>query len=288
MERKKRNGLIISLLGATVSAIVLVGGTFLTGRSASQDTEKAVRNVSLFYLDELATRREQVVAAALSDYISDLDIALRLMEKDDLSSTENLQRYQAKMKQLYGLEKFAFVDTEGLIYTSQGTRTDISLYDFDYTTLSAPEISIKNQHTEHKKLIIAVPVDRLPFNGKMLVVCFMEIDMARMLNGISLSAQSEVNNTTFCNIYTANGFSLSNTVLGGLAGEDNLYIFISEGDAGRLTSLIERTGFPLQVSDTSFIGGIQARIPERNILIDDSFQGALETLRREFVLKGGD
>ena len=58
--------------------------------------------------------------------------------------------------------------------------------------------------------------------------------------------------------------------------------------AGRLTSLIERTGFPLQVSDTSFIGGIQARIPERNILIDDSFQGALETLRREFVLKGGD
>lgn len=72
------------------------------------------------------------------------------------------------------------------------------------------------------------------------------------------------------------------------AGEDNLYIFISEGDAGRLTSLIERTGFPLQVSDTSFIGGIQARIPERNILIDDSFQGALETLRREFVLKGGD
>ena len=114
MERKKRNGLIISLLGATVSAIVLVGGTFLTGRSASQDTEKAVRNVSLFYLDELATRREQVVAAALSDYISDLDIALRLMEKDDLSSTENLQRYQAKMKQLYGLEKFAFVDTEDL------------------------------------------------------------------------------------------------------------------------------------------------------------------------------
>ena len=222
MERKKRNGLIISLLVATVSAIVLVGGTFLTGRSASQDTEKAVRNVSLFYLDELATRREQVVAAALSDYISDLDIALRLMEKDDLSSTENLQRYQAKMKQLYGLEKFAFVDTEGLIYTSQGTRTDISLYDFDYTTLSAPEISIKNQHTEYKKLIIAVPVDRLPFNGKMLVVCFMEIDMARMLNGISLSAQSEVNNTTFCNIYTANGFSLANTVLGGLAGEDNL------------------------------------------------------------------
>ena len=72
------------------------------------------------------------------------------------------------------------------------------------------------------------------------------------------------------------------------AGEDNLYIFISEGDAGRLTSLIERTGFPLQVSDTSFIGGIQARIPERNILIDDSFQGALETLRKEFVLKGGD
>ena len=222
MEKKKSIVWIIALLGGLLVGILLVGGTFLTGRFSSRDTEQAVRNVSLFYLDELATRREQVVATMLSDYISDMDIALGLLEKNDLASPENLQSYQAKMKQLYGLEKFAFVDSDGLIYTSRGTRTDIELYSFDYKTLSSPQISVKNQNTDNKKLIVAVPVDQLPFNGKKLVVCFMEIDMARMLDVMSISAESGMVNTTFCNIYTKDGFSLANTVLGGLSREDNL------------------------------------------------------------------
>ena len=222
MDKKWKTSWLIPIIGTILVAVILVGGTFFTGRRSSHDTEKAVRNVSLLYLEELAKRREQVVATTLSDYISDMDIALGLMERDDLSSTEKFQSYQAKMKQLYGLEKFAFVDTEGLIYTSRGTRTDINLYHFDYNTLSTPEISVKNQNSEHKKLILAMPVDRLQFKGKTLVVCFMEIDMGRMLDVMSLSSQSGTNNTTFCNIYTKDGFSLANTVLGGLAGEDNL------------------------------------------------------------------
>ena len=245
MIGKKRSGLVISFLGAVIIVILLVGGTFWTGRSASRDTEQAVRNVSLLYLDELATRREQVVATTLSDYISDMDIALGLMEKDDLSSMEKLQRYQAKMKQLYGLEKFAFVDSEGLIYTSRGTRKDISLYNFDYRMLSSPEISIKNQHTEHKKLIVAVPVDHLPFNGKQLVAGFMEIDMARVLDVMSLSIQASSTNTTYCNLYTADGFSLANTVLGGLSGMDNLLSALEEAEFEK--------GFSLATMQKDFI-----------------------------------
>ena len=57
---------------------------------------------------------------------------------------ENLQEYQARMKRLYGLEKFAFVDTDGLIYTSRGTRNDIGIYNFDYKNLTETEIFIKN------------------------------------------------------------------------------------------------------------------------------------------------
>ncbi|MBQ7159611.1 MAG: response regulator [Treponema sp.] len=221
-EKSKRHHrvTVVSVVGGALVAVILVGGTFWSGRSASVDTAQAVRNVSLLYMDELASRREQVVASTLADYISDMDVALGLLEKDDLASIAKLQSYQAKMKQLYGLEKFAFVDTNGLIYTSRGTRTDINLYHFDYNTLSSPEISIKNQETEHKKLVVACPVDRLAFNGQTLVVCFMEIDMQKMLEGVSL--QSNNNGITFCNIYTKDGVSLSNTVLGGLASENNL------------------------------------------------------------------
>ena len=221
METKKRIGIVsIATIVAPIIVIILVLGTIFTGRHASGDTEKAVRNVTLLFMNELANRREQVVASKLNGYINDLDVAVGLLSKEDLASTASLQNYQLRMKQLYGLEKFAFVDTTGLIYTSRGTRTDIDLYNFDYRTLAKSEISLKKNSEEKKTVVIAVPVDRLAFNGRVLVVCFMEIDMNRMLEGISL--ESDRQGITFCNIYSKAGNSLTNLVLGGLASGDNL------------------------------------------------------------------
>ena len=104
------------------------------------------------------------------------------------------------MKQLFKLEKFAFVDEDGLIYTSTGTQDNIDDYRFDYRTISEPEISILNLESPDKKVIIAVPV-HMSFQGKELLVCFMEIDMAEMLSGVSM--QSQEDSATFCNIYTS-------------------------------------------------------------------------------------
>ena len=220
----KRIGITgVTLTGSVLALLFLVFGTLWTGKSASVDTEKAVRNVSLLYLDELATRREQVVSGKLADYISDLDVVIGLLEKSDLSSVSKLQAYQARMKQLYGLEKFAFVDSNGLIYTSRGTRSDIDLYNFDFKNLAEPEISLKNSHSKNRTVIIASPVDHLPFNGQTLVVCFMEININRLLEGFSLQIGQGGRVTTFCNIYTQEGFPLTNEVLGGSATEGNLF-----------------------------------------------------------------
>ncbi|WP_051656651.1 hybrid sensor histidine kinase/response regulator [Butyrivibrio sp. AE3004] len=221
MKVKNSNNLIkIAIISGIIVAFILVFGTIFNGRSASSDTEAAVRNVSLLYLDELAARREQVVTATLNTYISNLKVATGLIGKSDLESVEALQDYQIRMKQLYNLEKFAFVDENGLIYTSKGTRTDIDQYDFDYQTLSGPEISIKTSKKEDMKLIVAIPVDRLPFENHTLLACFMEMDMSIFLEGLSLGGSN--NSTTFCNIYTTDGTSLTNIVLGGLASESNL------------------------------------------------------------------
>ena len=218
----------VTFTGSVFVLLILVFGTLWTGKTSSIDTEKAVRNVSLLYLDELATRREQVVAGKLADYISDLDVAIGLLEKSDLSSVSKLQSYQARMKQLYGLEKFAFVDTNGLIYTSRGNRNDIDLYNFDYKNLAEPEISLKNSQSSNRTVIIASPVDHLPFNGQSLVVCFMEISMSRLLEGFSLQMGQGGRVTTFCNIYTQEGFPLTNEVLGGSAAENTLFSALKE------------------------------------------------------------
>ncbi|MBR3748042.1 MAG: hypothetical protein IKN27_13890, partial [Selenomonadaceae bacterium] len=167
-----------------------------------------------------AGRREQVITSKLNDYINDMSTALDLLTNENLSSVDNLRGYQAKMKQIYGLEKFAFVDTEDTIYTTRGIRNDIDKYDFDYKTLTETKIFIKNLHGNSKKIVIAMPADNLPFAGKTLVACFMEMDMNNLLEGVSI--QSLGNNSTFCNIYTEEGISLTNIVLGGLSSEGNL------------------------------------------------------------------
>ena len=225
---KKDNKLLsTAIIGSAIIAAILILSTFLLGNKAGNDTKSAVRNVSLLYLSELAGRREQVVSAALDDYIRDLDTVLGLIEEKDLESFENLRAYQLKMKRLYDLDKLAFIDSNGLIYTSRGTRSDIDQYQIDYETISEPEISIKNLNSSEKKVIIAVPADNLMVEGKRLIVCFMEIDMNTMLRNISLSSN---NNTTFCNIYTETGVALTDMVLGGLASEDNLLDAMKKAD----------------------------------------------------------
>ncbi len=224
----KNNSIRIAVIGMLVVMLLLVAGNVWMGQSARRASDDAVRTVSLLYLDELAGRREQVVSDNLQRRVSDMQTALELMTDDDLSDMAHLRAYQGKMKRLFTLQKFAFIDEKGLIYTSLGTQTNIGEYGFDYRSIDGPEISIKNLDQADKTVIIARPVDRIPFNGENLIVCFMEIDMKDMLAGVSMHAQES--GSTFTNIYTADGVALSNTVLGGLAVEDNLLDALAAAD----------------------------------------------------------
>ena len=210
---------IVEFFGGILVVLILVAGTIMMGRGARIDTEKAVRSVSMLYLDELAARREQVVASNLQQSIDDVRSCIELMDANDLSDKAHLEAYQTRMKQLFNLERLAFVDTSGRVYTSTGMEPSSDVYAFDYRTIDEPKISILNLYSLDKKVIIAEPVD-IDFNGEHFVVCFMQKDMDVMLEGVSM--RSEANDATFCNIYTTKGVALSNTVLGGLAVEDNL------------------------------------------------------------------
>ena len=232
MESKRRNlNWAAAVIGIAVLAAILVGGTVLTGQNAHRDASEAAHSVSLLYLDELAGRREQVVEDNLKDNINVIRIALGLLKEEDLSDLDHMRAYQRQIKQLFSLERFAFVDEDGLVYTAdEGVRDEADQYAFDRRTLAEPEISLKNAAGAEKKVVIAVPTrDRdLRIGDKQLVVCFMEIDMDVMLQGVSMKSQDS--ETTFCNIYTADGIALSDTVLGGLAAEDNLLDALSRAD----------------------------------------------------------
>ncbi len=227
-NNRHRRSLPVAIVGGVLVAFTLIFGTIYSGHRARQDTEDAVTSVSLLYLDELAGRREQVVASSLKRHISDLQTAVSLMTEDDTSTPEKLMSYQSRMKKLYTLEKFAFIDTNGVIYTSRGTQNNIDEYNIDYKNISEPQIGLKDTLSPQKKVIVAIPVEGLSLEGNIFTVCFMEIDMNTMLEGVSLT--SDNNGTTFVNIYTKDGVALTNMVLGGLAQEDNLLSALENAD----------------------------------------------------------
>ena len=229
-RRKIRTWLVIAA-GVLVLAGILAGGTLLVSHSAHRDASNAAHSVSLLYLEELAGRREQVVENNLQGSVSTMRAAVAMITEEDFSDLIHMQAYQRRMKLLFSLEKFAFVDAEGLIYTADdGILDEMDQYAFDARTLTGPEISIRNLPESKKHVVIAIPIreQKLSIEGHSLIACFMEIDMDVMLSGVSVTAQNS--ESTFCNIYTREGVALSNTVLGGLAVEDNLLEAMSHAD----------------------------------------------------------
>ena len=221
MDNNRRRVSPVIIIGVAVVLAILVVGTIWMGGEASKDTEKAVHRVSLLYLDELAGRREQVVASNLSGRIATIKKAVDLMTDNDLSDEEHRQDYQKRIKSLYDLERFAFVGESGIVYTSSGPSDEIDRFSFDYKNMTEPDISILNMESEDKTVVIAVPISPRRFQDDSLVVCFMEVSMENMLSGVSMD--SGETDATFCNIYTDDGYPLSNAVLGGYAAEDNLF-----------------------------------------------------------------
>ena len=221
MKDNKNKTRAVAITGAVIVLFILVAGTFWLGHAARQDTDKAVRTVSLLYLDELAGRREQVVESNLGNRIETIRIAVDLMTDEDLSDEEHREAYQQRMKALYHLNKFAFVGESGMVYLATGPSDEIDNYSFDYKTMTEPEISILNRNSEEKKVVIAVPIEPKRFENDRLIVCFMEMSMEQMLHGVSM--ESSEDDATFCNLYTSDGYPLSNAVLGGFAVEDNLF-----------------------------------------------------------------
>ncbi|PXV85314.1 vacuolar-type H+-ATPase subunit E/Vma4 [Lachnotalea glycerini] len=71
------------------------------------------------------------------------------------------------------------------------------------------------------------------------------------------------------------------------AKDQNITIYLDPADSSRRSSLEVSTNTMLTVSKYSFIGGIRAIIPDKNILIDNSFETKLSEAKANFTFNGG-
>ena len=69
--------------------------------------------------------------------------------------------------------------------------------------------------------------------------------------------------------------------------EEEITIYLDPADSGKQLQLQSITGVTLFISKYSFGGGTRAVLPNRNILIDNSFESKLEEARENFRFTGG-
>lgn len=71
------------------------------------------------------------------------------------------------------------------------------------------------------------------------------------------------------------------------ASGDTLTIYLNPSDADLKEQLEQSTGAVLTISREDFKGGVRAVIPEKHILIDNSFLTLLKEERESFIFHGG-
>ena len=223
MQNKRRfNTTAAGIAGGVIVILILVLGTLWMGNGASRDTQDAVRQVSRFYLDELADRREQVVASNLQDNIDKVRIAVGSMTEENRRDLAHLREYQGHIITLFGLSRFAFMDTEGAVYTFDEGRRAAAPGEFRFDAgLDRPMIYARYLETDSKRVIIAIPIPE-PFQveGHTLTVCFIERSVQALTEGVSM--QPNQGSATFCNLYNADGIPLTSKVLGGQSSAKTL------------------------------------------------------------------
>lgn len=72
-----------------------------------------------------------------------------------------------------------------------------------------------------------------------------------------------------------------------LAGTDEVQIYLNASDTALTQELEKRTGITPRISAESFLGGIRAVIPDKNILIDNTFLTSFEHEKESFNFDGG-
>lgn len=72
-----------------------------------------------------------------------------------------------------------------------------------------------------------------------------------------------------------------------IAGEDEIQISLSPEDVDLIPEIENRTGIKPFLAETSFLGGIRAVIPQKNILIDDTLLTSFQNEKESFNYDGG-
>ncbi len=217
-----------AVCGGVLVLLLIIMGSILNAKATWVETEDVVDSVSHFYIEELANRRVSIISEILEQNLEYVNNAISIITKEDLSSITSLRQYLGRIRRLYGVDNFSFVDENALVYNEHSTTTGKTRYPFFTKEITKPIYETVINYGGQKQLFLAVPVKGIYFNGARITACFVQVNIDQMVHAMTLRGE---NMETYFNIYYKNGESLTNTSFGGLEPGRNILSVIKESDS---------------------------------------------------------
>jgi len=210
--RKKRiylNGHLV--FGAVLIIAVLLLTTLWSAIGGRQSTDRAVDEVSAFYLGELADNRAKLVSSELESDFKAMSDALDLMEERNLSDQETLRGWLDKAGKLMKADKLMLVDEGGTVYARNSTSSGLSRYSFLSEGVSEQMIRTSNLYGARKQVVLASPVEGVTFEGKKITAALLQVNIDEMIS--SLVTQEDDTDTSL-GLFYRHGENLTNSDFG--------------------------------------------------------------------------
>ena len=216
----KKAVVLTAVIGSLLIMASITANTIWEAKQAAAATEEAVSAVSAFYLEAMADRRAKAITNLINDSFDEMEKAVTFIAGEPIGSQDELRNAIGKVESLLGLNRFALVDEDNVVYTHYTTYTGRSRHDF----LSGEEkkdrtISTVSLYGSSKQLCLVIPTPDLFIMGKRIKDCFVQYDINDIVNLLAFDDQGR----TYYALYSKNGANLSGTELGPVISNHNLF-----------------------------------------------------------------
>lgn len=216
----KKTIVMTAVLGSVLIMAVELANNLWSSRQTSYATDEAVSIVSSFYLEAMADRRAKTVTNLIRDCFDEMEKALTFIGEEEIGSKEELHSVIGKLEGLLGLNRFALVDEDDVVYTQYTTYTGRSRHTFlEKEEIEGQIISTVTLYGSSKQLCLAIPAAGLTILGKPMKACFVQIDMKEIAGLLDYDDSSTANFA----LYSKTGSNLSGTRLGPFIRDQNLF-----------------------------------------------------------------
>ena len=186
---------------------VLIASTAFWMKSTSAASEETINDLGEFYLEEITERNTGNITSELEKKASQMEMALTVLDGEHLKNEETTRRFISTVQQINGLDMFALVDEDGMVYTADSTFSGISRFSFLSDEITEPQIHVVKSYGTRTMIIIAIPVTHQPQDGVHIVSAFTGLNIEHI---ISAGQLQNAENKTYCRLFTKDGENLLN------------------------------------------------------------------------------